>query len=438
MVTLTETQRHIVRSLVESTKTVVIATSAGCGKTTTLNAYCDAVSRLIADGGALRSEAVLFVAPTGAAATLLEDGFLLGSRVPACTIARLCLMKAFWDNMTFQAGVNRLVFITVIIDEALMTTASDFSALYGRLKETRCRFRFAFVGDDRQLTAVGMGILSSTVFRRLLAEDIVVCTLRERHRFVCDDLRRLAAALDNRNFNTISLYMAERSLASTGIRLPGAGSDDGVLYLAALNEKVDTYNARAIAIGAAAGKQVYTVVCAKTKSILKRFMDGPVVVQKNQKKTRNVVNGTVGELLQLVGTPYEFVDPLYPFAHVLKNDSKLRATIATKEHAEYEIKPVAEAGGTWLPLATGYAMTIYKAQGSTFAPPGSGDEGDRAYHTVVVDIDGCQSFNELLVALTRTRTLGQLKIKGDIDRVLTAMAADEVGADVEWFRQVCA
>ena len=434
MVTLTKTQQHIVTCLVESTETVVIATSAGCGKTTTLNAYCDTVGRLIAAGGALRNEAILFVAPTGAAATLLQCGFLLGTRVPACTIARLCLMKAFWENLAFQAGANSLVFITVIIDEALMTTASNFSTLYGRLEQTRCRFRFVFVGDDRQLTAVGTGILSSTVFRKLLGGGPIVCTLRERHRFVCEDLRRLAAALDDRNFNTICLYMTERSLASTGIRLPAAGSSEGVLYLAALNEKVDKYNARAIAIGAATGKSVYTIVCPKTNTIVKRFMDGPVVVQKNQ-KTRNVVNGTMGELMQLSGTPYEFIDPLYPFAHVLKNDLKLRAKIATKEHAEFEIKPVKEAGGSWLPLATGHAMTIHKAQGSTFTPPGCG--GDRVYHTVVVDVDGCQSFNELLVALTRTRTLGQLKIKGDIDRVLSAMAADEVDTDVKWFRQMC-
>ncbi|MCL2542803.1 MAG: exodeoxyribonuclease V subunit alpha [Nocardioidaceae bacterium] len=186
-------------------RTLVLTGGPGTGKTTTVARMVYALAQQHAAGadGHLRPFSVALAAPTGKAATRLQEAVaaeLAGLGITADELspphARTIHRLLGWrpDNTTrfVHDRGNRLGHDLVVVDEASMV---DLTLMARLLEAVRPDSRLILVGDPQQLTSVGAGaVLSDLVAGFEGRADSPVCALRTNHRST-EDIKALAAAL---------------------------------------------------------------------------------------------------------------------------------------------------------------------------------------------------------------------------------------------------
>jgi len=410
-VVLTRDQQMAANTFWATHHTLLVVAAAGTGKSTA-TAH---IRNSVATGGPCavnsnaRLEAAIFVAPTGIAARQLPPFFIPEGKsvIPAMTIARL-LKQKFLETLQWKICKKTILFVHIFIDEFPMVDAEQFDALMGQVAALNVRSRVVLLGDPHQLPAVGISIFNSLVFRRLMngTHSIVKLTTQVRHMHCpTHDMLPFCNAVRARNATRTCLFIQERTVQS---RPPPAGGHR-VVYLTALNEKRLMYIDKALAYSHNVnGSTLYTLV---SDSGLLRFTCGPVMILKNNKDDRSLVNGLVIQLEAITGTPCLYVDPLYPFARVLKCDAKLCLHLIDDDGTERTLRSskVQHTKDKYeITAASGAALTIHKTQGLTIPMP----------FVVVVDLNNFTSFAMLYVAITRVRQFRQLYfLPCDLDNI---------------------
>lgn len=404
-IVLTHDQEMLTKVFWATHHTLLVVAAAGTGKSTA----AAHIRSTIGTQSKPSIEAVIFVAPTGIAARQLPSCFIpqVKSDIAAMTIARLLKLNLL-ETLQWKICKGIIQFVHIFIDEFPMVDAEQFNALVNQVSALKVRSRVVLLGDPQQLPAVGISIFDSLVFGRLMKQthSIVQLTTQVRHmQCPTHDMLPFCNAVRARNATRACLFIQERTVHS---RPPPAGGHH-VVYLTALNEKRIMYINRALAYSHNInGRTLYTLVSG---SDLIRFTCGPVMILKNNKDDRALVNGLVIELDAISGTPCLYTDPLYPFARVLKCDAKLCLHLIDADGTERTLRStkVKNTKDTYeVAAASGSALTIHKTQGLTIPMP----------FEVVVDLADFTSFAMLYVAITRVRHFGQLFfLPCDLDKI---------------------
>jgi conjugative relaxase-like TrwC/TraI family protein len=353
---LTDEQAEFVNRLATSGARLQLALApAGTGKTTALQVLARAWTD---DGGR-----VLALAPSAAAARLLGD--ITGTRSDT-------LAKALYD---LDAGRLQLTDNTlVLVDEAGMASTPDLARLTAHVSAAGASVRF--VGDDRQLAAIGAGGLL-----RDLAQRGEAVTLTTAVRFT--DPAEAAAALrvregapdslafylDNGRVQVGDEHTAALSAYEAWAADRRAGRD--AMLLAATRDEVAALNARAradrlIAAGTPPGREVALADGTAASA-------GDAIITKHNDRR-----------LTITATDWVKNGDRFTVDRVLASGALQATHRATGRHV-------------WLPedyvtanVILGYATTIHGAQGVT---------ADTC-HTVIT---GSESREQLYVAVTRGR-----------------------------------
>lgn len=138
--------------ILESSKLSVLIGRAGTGKTAALG--------ILASSSEITSGGVLALTPTGKARIQLENSFKEnGVDAEFVTVAQFLIRSGgfSWDRMSYQMPNKRSTSVaqTIIIDESSMLTEDMFAGIL-KLVDSHAR-RIIFVGDPNQLSPIGSG-----------------------------------------------------------------------------------------------------------------------------------------------------------------------------------------------------------------------------------------------------------------------------------------
>lgn len=402
--TLNEEQKKIVLFLLQDTKSCVVRALAGTGKTWMLKGYADKLKT----SEMHKDEAVLWTAPTAVAARQLPSCILpMRGEYPPMTLSRLIKNQQFWDLICDQIALKKIRFLHIVIDEAMMVNAECFGELKRCCLSLCARHRFILVGDDRQLPSVGHSMFISSAFTEFMKDRPALCELQTQVRFgECGDMKTLAKALNDRNASSAHLLLRSRSSDVISHPCPGT---PGTIFVTYHNKEVRRLNSAATALHVDSGAKVYTLVWPKSDKIKRFVVGGPVMVTRNLPKgCMTVVNGSTAVFEAVTGTLSETTDDEFPTSRVYKVDKHLEVTIITEDDEEVVLKPrkCPNEKGKDVFLEPAWAITIHKSQGLTFDP--------RVFKSVVINLNGCSSWEAINVALTRTKQFSQLYIDSSI------------------------
>lgn len=430
-VQLTDDQEFVEQDILSHSLTngvTVVNAAPGTGKTTLL-------TRVVAQLRKGEKMAIIVATPLGSAAVGAPAGHGPGVPDATVTVAYLGTNKTLWKNLRGEIKNGNVAFVVIVIDEAFSCGAGEFDTVVHRAeracKNTIASCRYVMVGDPGQLQAVGAGICSSNEFWKMMRTTSTrLLSLRDQVRFLDDDMRQLAADLQRKNVRGITEALASRTIDYRCIRMPSVGSK--ATFLSARNDAADRINDRVVKEAAASGQCVYRIINRRTQRVVQSYKQGSqVVITMNKRLPGNAemvhANGDRGTLIEVAGT---YVDHAVTAdgSVALNLDDKLRFTIDRGD--DDFVTVAAERGrdddGTKkktleLIVAGGTGITFHKAQGCTID------------HTVVVNLAHIRSYAGMVVALTRQRTFGNLKVMPFDLNVVATLAEMPASEHVETF-----
>jgi len=403
----TSDQNKLIDTFWKTTSTLICVAPPGCGKTTVLQH----IVAVIHD--TCKTEAVVNVAPTGIATHHMPM-----CHIPKCkvevqpmTLARLLKCNFVNDVLHWNACLGHVTFVHVVIDEFPMVDAEQFDLLLKQLAVLKIRWRLVLIGDPCQLPAVGISIFNSRKFQALLLQSHTIVPLTTQVRFLncpTGDMLTFCTLLRKRHVNRSCMYIQERFLTKS--KPPPGGA--GVIYLTYCNAAREQFVADGLMYSHNVNKTiVYSIV---TPAGRERFTCGPVMITKNNKENRSLVNGRILQMDAITGTPSLQPDPLFPCARVLKSDKQLCMHLIDDHGNELTLKATgvqinAKIVHT-LHATQAFAITKHKAQGLTLSKT--------QYPYVIIDLDKCPSFEALFVACTRAQEFNQIHfLPIDLDRI---------------------
>jgi exodeoxyribonuclease V alpha subunit len=353
--------------------TTVLTGGPGTGKTTTVARMLV----LLADQARDQRLSIALAAPTGKAATRLQEAVLEGldriaalspeareaaervGRPPGLTLHRLLGWRP--DNSTrFRHDrSNRLKHDIVVVDESSMVELT----LMGRLLEAiRPESRLILVGDPQQLTSVGAGaVLSDLVAGYDGSPSSPVSALAHNHRSE-QDIKDLAAALRVGDADGVLDVLRSPSDQVSFVEV----SDDAGIAAALRPECVT--GALAVLTAAQAEEPATAIKALDRHRLLCAHREGPFGVRRwNHQVERWLVDETGAEINDpwyvgrpLLVTSNDYALDLYngEIGVVVRQDRRPRAFFSGSE----QLKQVAP--GRLDAVETMHAMTIHKSQGS--------------------------------------------------------------------------
>lgn len=420
---LTDDQETVVRSFWASTCTMIVVGPPGCGKTLMMHHIANAASK------SGPTEALAWCAPTGVARKHLPNCRIpcTKSEWPPMTLAYL-LKSKFLERLQWMICQRKITFVHVVLDEFPMVDGQQFNELLKQLRSLTCRNRIVCIGDPSQLPAVGISVFSSLYFQRLLKDEHVVKRLTTQVRFKrcpTNDMAIFCRALQLRHVNLACLMIMDRFVK--GPRPPPGGSN--VLYLAATNEARQLYNDEALSFRHAINRSIIYTAVNKAGAVVRFASDGQVMVTKNSKSNRDLVNGAMFTLRAVTGTPIVFNDEEYADARVLRLDKHLELTIVDEtlpvsQQVEHILGTVCVQGVYEIHATPADCITYHKSQGMTW--PGM----------LVLDLARC-SFEHLYVGFTRATTFGNLHVLPcDLGTVEKAMQEPVHASTLDFMKHV--
>ena len=312
--TLDESQQAAVEGLLDpDTKLCIMTGGPGTGKTTTLRTVL----------GQLPGR-VRLCAPTGKAAKRMREA----TGRDASTIHKLIFAPGVDDaDVYLPADV-------IVIDEASMV---DTCLLAGLVRKLSPRCRLILVGDAMQLPPVGAG----QPFFDLL-DTVPTFRLTKTHRqagdsWVIDNARRIIAGEIPNLENTHDFTFVETTSEDICQQVVNMfASDPSITVLSPQNERgagvFPLNQAVQAAINPGTRNQPYAFAGDY------RVREGDRVIQTANDPTRQIVNGDIGRVVQVLG----------------KKDLEV----------EFDGGPVRCVGDQTNDLRLAYAMTVHKSQGS--------------------------------------------------------------------------
>jgi conjugative relaxase-like TrwC/TraI family protein len=241
-------QAHAAALVAGSHRAVAVVGPAGAGKTQMLEIAARALRH--------EGHQVVGVAPTAGAAGRLGGGPWLRADTVAKFLAQPEQPTEIW-NPALRIGAGD----TLIVDEAGMLSTPDLTRIIARSE--RERFRVVFVGDQRQLQAVGRGGMFDHAIERLPCVE-----LREVHRFRSPWEAEASLSLRAGRAHAIDQYIAYDRVRSGSAREVSEamvadwwqawreGRDSA--FSAPTNEQARHLNARARGLRLAAGELTNT------------------------------------------------------------------------------------------------------------------------------------------------------------------------------------
>ncbi|WP_170981477.1 exodeoxyribonuclease V subunit alpha [Nocardioides dongxiaopingii] len=352
--------------------TTVLTGGPGTGKTTTVARLLVllAAQHAVRHPGARLS--IALAAPTGKAATRLQEAVLgelaglderdraLVGNPDALTLHRLLGWRP--DNATrFRHDrTNRLKYDVVVVDECSMVELT----MMGRLLEAvRPQSRLVLVGDPHQLTPVGAGAVLADVVRGFEGDaGSPVASLTRNHRST-EDIKALAEALRLGDPDEV-LEVLRRGgeqvelVETDGLEAAGAALHDDALA-----------SATTVRDAALAGDAEAAVRALDRHRLLCAHREGPYGVRHWNRQVERWITDATGQPIYgewypgrpILVTSNDYALEVYngeTGAAVLGPDGRLRAWVAGSERLR-DFAP-----GRLDAVETMHAMTIHKSQGS--------------------------------------------------------------------------
>ncbi|TIC85148.1 exodeoxyribonuclease V subunit alpha [Nocardioides sp. GY 10113] len=354
-------------------RTTVLTGGPGTGKTTTVARIVVALADQFHAAGGDQHFSVALAAPTGKAATRLQEAVgeeieALGldpaglGRPEARTLHRLLGWRP--DNTTrfrHDRG-NRLQHDLIVVDEASMV---DLTLMARLLEAVRPETRLVLVGDPGQLTSVGAGaVLSDLVAGFADHPDSPVVALRQNHRST-EDIKELAQALRDGAADAVLEVLRRGSAEVEYVETDQPAEVLRGICVAAARRVHD----RATGAGAPEERAAAALAALEEFRLLCAHREGPFGVRH---WNRQVEQWLAEDLGQPLGLPWYPGRPLLVTSNdytldvyngetgvvVAADDGRPRAWIAGVG------APRAFAPGRLDALDTMHAMTIHKSQGS--------------------------------------------------------------------------
>ncbi|MEQ6902099.1 exodeoxyribonuclease V subunit alpha [Nocardioides sp. YIM 152588] len=358
-------------------RTTVLTGGPGTGKTTTVARIVVALADQFRAAGHARHFSVALAAPTGKAATRLQEA--VGAEVEALHLdlaelgrpeARTLHRLLGWrpDNTTrfVHDRGNRLKQDLIVVDEASMV---DLTMMARLLEAVRPDTRLVLVGDPGQLTSVGAGaVLSDLVTGFEAREDSPVVALRENHRST-EEIKALAQALRDGDADAVLAVLRAGSDEVEYVETDQPAEALRPACLAAARRVHDGATAGGTGSGTPAERAHAALAALEEFRLLCAHREGPFGVRHWNRQVEQWLAEDLGQPLgsawyagrPLLVTSNDYTLDVYngETGVVVRDDEgRPRAWIAGVG------EPRAFAPGRLDAIDTMHAMTIHKSQGS--------------------------------------------------------------------------